>query len=85
MGEVNSPAFDTARRFVRVRGARGNGFVEFDFAIGEPELFVEMILSKEAFAEFCTRNQVEMLPALASEDEPGSDWEWRLADATRFE
>lgn len=79
-----APAFDTSRRFVRVTGERPNGFVEFDFAIGEPELFVEMILSKAAFKEFCAANAVEMLAADSEEhrDKTPDDFNWRLADAT---
>lgn len=76
------PPMDTARRFVRVSGERPNGFVEFEFAIGEPEIFVEMILGRDAFAEFCAANQVEMLPP-RDPDAPQGDWDWRLADATR--
>ena len=82
--EMVPAALDTRRRFVRVTGERGNGFVEFDFAIGEPELCVEMILGREAFAEFCAANRVELLPAAgpAAQGE-ASDWDWRLSDATR--
>ena len=77
---------DATRRFVRLRGERGNGFVEFEFAIGEPELFVELILNRAAYEEFCATNKVEMLPPLAassSEEGERSDWDWRLADATK--
>ena len=81
---------DTRKRWVRETGERGNGFVEFDFSIGEPDLCVEMILSREAFAEFCAANRVEVLPprdADAGRPAPGteapSDWDWRLADATQ--
>lgn len=48
------------RRFVRIR-ERHDGFVEFDFAIGDPELFVELILTDAAFDEFCTANRVQRL------------------------
>lgn len=48
------------QRFVRVRGIR-NGFVEFDFAIGSPELYIELILNKAAFEEFCETNKVQQL------------------------
>lgn len=77
---------DTSRRFVRVRTLRPDGFVEFEFAMGEPELFVELVLRPEAFDEFCTANKVQFLPADADANEPESDWDWRLADAreTRF-
>lgn len=77
---------DTRQRWVRVTGARGEGFIEFDFAIGEPDLCVEMILSPEAFAEFCAANRVEVLPPreTAPGTEEPSDWDWRLADATQI-
>ena len=76
---------DTRRRFVRLRRERANGLVEFDFAIGEPELFVELILGRAAFDEFCANQRVEMLPPPAGDaaaEAEASDWEWRLADAT---
>ena len=72
---------DTTRRFVRPSGERPDGFVEFEFAIGEPEIFVEMILPHEAFTEFCLANRVELLPPRDA-DTPQGDWDWRLADAT---
>ena len=72
---------DTTRRFVRFSSERPNGFIEFEVAIGEPEIFVEMILGREAFAEFCAANRVEMLPP-REPDAPQGDWDWRLADAT---
>jgi phenol hydroxylase P0 protein len=81
-----APAMDTTRRFVRLRGERANGFIEFDFAIGEPEVFVELILGREAFTEFCATNHAEMLPPVAQtgdQDEASSEWDWRLADATK--
>ncbi|MDV7210188.1 phenol hydroxylase subunit [Azotobacter beijerinckii] len=76
---------DIRQRWVRVTGERSNGFVEFDFAIGEPDLCVEMILTPEAFAEFCAANRVEVLPPRApgAGTEGPSDWDWRLADATQ--
>lgn len=74
-------AFDTTRRFVRWHGEGANGFVAFDFAIGAPEVFVEMILPAGAYAEFCATHQVELLPPAAATAEP-DDWAWRLADAT---
>ena len=78
---VEQATMDTTRRFVRLSGERPNGFVEFEFAIGEPEIFVEMILPRVAFAEFCATNEVEMLPP-RDPDAPLGDWDWRLADAT---
>ena len=78
---VPDAPMDTTRRFVRVSGERANGFVEFEFAIGEPEIFVEMILPRAAFAEFCANNRVELLSP-RDPDAPQGDWDWRLTDAT---
>ncbi len=78
-------AFDTRKRFVRIVRERANGFIEFEFAIGEPEVSIEMILRREAFAEFCQNNQVQMLGPRAERD-AADDWDWNLSDArqTRF-
>ena len=54
-------ACDTSRRFVRVLEARSDGLVAVEFAIGWPELSVELLLPDAAFAEFCSRNQVQRL------------------------
>ncbi|MCW0182708.1 phenol hydroxylase subunit [Zavarzinia sp.] len=75
-------AIDTDRRFVRVRSLRPDGFVEFEFALGEPELFVELVLPPDAFDEFCAANKVQFLPPDDDgEEPPRDDWAWRLADA----
>ena len=54
---------DFHRRYVRITGIRDNKFIEFDFSIGRPELFVELILPFEAFEAFCARNHVQHLSA----------------------
>jgi phenol/toluene 2-monooxygenase (NADH) P0/A0 len=84
-----SPAFDTTRRFVRITGERANGFIEFDFSIGEPDLSVEMILGRDALAEFCAANRVEMLPpptgeARTARNDAADAFDWRLANATHI-
>ena len=78
-------AFDTQRCFVRVTGERGS-FVEFEFAVGEPELFIEMILTHEAFEDFCRERKPERLPAAdGARDQDGEtpegEFAWRLSDA----
>ncbi len=55
--------FDVRARYVRITRIRNNELVEFDFAIGEPELFVELILPLKAFEEFCAMNDVHHLSA----------------------
>lgn len=76
-------SFDTARKFVRVIETRDNGMVEFEFAIGEPELFVELLLPAPAFAEFCSANQVTVLGSTPSAlGSTVSEWDWHLRQAT---
>ena len=49
--------------FVRVTGTRGTRFVEFEFAIGDPELAVELVLQFDQFREFCARHDaIELTP-----------------------
>jgi phenol/toluene 2-monooxygenase (NADH) P0/A0 len=55
------PACDTTRRYVRVIEERSDGLVAFEFAIGWPELSVELLLPAAAFAEFCAVNRVQRL------------------------
>lgn len=80
---MGNDTFDTTRKFVRVIETRDNGMVEFEFAIGEPELFVELLLPGPAFAEFCAANAVTMLGrADVNPDAEASQWDWNLRQAT---
>jgi len=81
-GAVQKNEFDTTRKFVRVRGERGDGFIEFEFAVGEAELFAELILQRDAFIAFCEDNRVTLLheEKILKPDEV--DWSWSLHDAT---
>jgi phenol hydroxylase P0 protein len=72
--------FNSIQKFVRVSGRRSNGFIEFDFAIADPEVFVELILPEAAFEEFCSSNNVTLLEGERLEPED-SDWSWRLSQA----
>lgn len=58
---------DPSRRFIRVRHMRDDGFVEFDFAIGDPELSVELILPRAAYEHFAQLPGVEKLSDLDAE------------------
>jgi phenol hydroxylase P0 protein len=77
--------FDVTRKFVRVTGTRPNGLVEFEFAIGDPDVAAELVMPKAAFEEFCRTNQVEFLtePAAApAPDSADADFHWNLHQAT---
>jgi len=79
--------FDTTRKFVRVIEMKKNGMVEFEFAVGEPELYVELLLPAKAFEEFSAANRVVTLDATsplqiaAQESEEDAQWGWSLHQA----
>jgi phenol hydroxylase P0 protein len=75
--------FDPHKKFVHVVDVRPDGFVQFEFAVGEPELFVEMILPVDAFEELCSVNEVALLDEAVDLEAGTEDWNWRLRDATR--
>jgi phenol/toluene 2-monooxygenase (NADH) P0/A0 len=52
---------DIERKFVRIKDARADGLVVFEFSIGWPEQMVELVLPKPAFDEFCITHRVQML------------------------
>ncbi|SDB81564.1 phenol 2-monooxygenase P0 subunit [Raineyella antarctica] len=79
--DMTVPGFDTTRRFVRVTHVRENDLVEFDFAIGEPEIFVEMVLPRAAFEEFRQEHHaITLQPEAPSTEDPADATHWRLAD-----
>lgn len=54
-------AFDVGNRYVRFRELREEGYVAFDFAIGDPELTVELMRPLAAYQAFCRSNDVSYL------------------------
>lgn len=78
-------SFDPNRKFVRVTGIHARGFVEFQFSIGEPQLFVEMLLPRAEFEQFCRDQQVQPAPDALPQEAAGSTgdewWNWSLSAA----
>lgn len=68
----------TLKRYVRIR-EKGERFVEFDFAIESPELFVELILPPLAFEEFCARNDVIFMTEAQARDVDDQMEKWRYS------
>jgi len=52
---------DVTLKYVRIRQVRADGLVCFEFAIGWPELFVDLMLPRAAFDDFCLRQKVQLL------------------------
>ncbi|MBU3599879.1 phenol hydroxylase [Polynucleobacter sp. 30F-ANTBAC] len=75
--------FNPEKRFVRFIEKRDDGFVEFEFAVGEPEIFAEMILKAEDYEIFCKEQGVVMIDEDSNPIDKSDDFEWRLRDATQ--
>lgn len=54
-------SFNELARYVRVRDVIDDRFIAFDFAIGDPGLYVELVLPKKAFESFCKHNNVTLM------------------------
>ena len=68
---------DQLTKYIRITGDRHAKFVEFDFAIYDPTLFVELILPQQAFQHFCKINHVvEMTDAQQAWNDAQED-KWR--------
>ena len=81
--DKEQPEIDVSKKYVRLTERRPDGFVEFEFAIGEPDLFAEMLLPADAYEAFCEANKVIQLgPRDESTDAERSDWNWNLHQAT---
>ncbi|OFN31935.1 phenol hydroxylase [Neisseria sp. HMSC077D05] len=65
-------------KYVRVRSESDARFVEFDFAINDPSLFVELIMPKDCFDVFCRRNEVVYMTEEQAEknDEEAAKWRY---------
>ena len=46
---------------MRVLQRRANGFVEFEFSVGWPELVVELTMAEPDFQDFCRRQGATVL------------------------
>lgn len=74
-------AFDPRRKLVRINGER-NGLIEFDFAIGDMDLAVEMLLPPEEFRRFCEANTIALVtdPRATPKDDALLAMSWRPSD-----
>ncbi len=52
---------DELQRYVRITGTLNEKFVEFDFSIDDPNMFVELVLPFDQFQDFCKKNNVKHL------------------------
>lgn len=81
--DAQTPQMDLSKRFVRVTEVRHDGFIEFDYSVADPELFVEMILSPEGFEEFCSMNKVVVLEGDVNIELEEHEGRFRLKGVTK--
>lgn len=75
--------FNPNLKFVRIIELHANGLVEFEFAVGEPTLFVELLMAQAPFDAFCamhgiTPTQGRLAVAHGSDEQ---EWDWSLRAA----
>jgi phenol hydroxylase P0 protein len=65
-------------RYVRVTGVTHGGFIEFQFAIGDPSLYLAMILPPHAYEEFCRAQRAVTLSGAQARrvDDEQRKWAW---------
>jgi len=67
-------------RYARIRRIVDDKFIEFDFAIGEPSLYVELVLPKDAFEVFCRDNHVKMMSVEQAKAVDADMVKWRYGE-----
>jgi len=77
----NTPNFNPNLKFVRIIELHANGLVEFEFAVGEPELFVELLMAQAQFDEFCVMQGVTPTQGRLPATQGNEEWDWSLRAA----
>jgi len=80
---ISPQPFNFDKKFVRIIQTHATGLVAFEFAMGEPELFVELLMSQAAFDEFCVSHGVTPTQGHLAQA-PNTDtqeWDWSLRAA----
>ena len=75
-----SGSFNELPRYARVRRVVNKRFVEFDFAIGDPSMYVELVLPMNAFATFCETNKIIMMTDDQAASVDKDKIKWRYGD-----
>ena len=78
--QTSQPSFNDLPKYVRVRSEPNAKFVMFDFAIGDPSLFVELVLPPKSFADFCKNNAVIYMTAEQMELNDQKEDKWRYGE-----
>ncbi|WP_221797123.1 phenol hydroxylase subunit [Oceanobacter mangrovi] len=80
---ITTPATDIEPvKYIRIRSKPGARFVEFDFAINDPSLFVELIMPPAVFDSFCQTNRVVQMTAAQMQAVDMELEKWRYGEET---
>ncbi len=71
--------------YVRVTKIDNHGFVEFQFSIGDPNLYLEMALPRPAFDEFCATQNARHLSEEQERLVDQTELKWRYGDVGKDE
>lgn len=77
---ANNVSFHDLPKYVRVRSEPDAKFVMFDFAIGDPSLFVELVLPPKSFSDFCANNAVIFMTEAQMEFNDQQEDKWRYGE-----
>ena len=80
MSPARLQAVNDATRYVRITGITSGGFVEFQFSIGDPTLFLEMILPKQAYDLFCAEQAAVHLSGAQARAVDADCRKWRYGE-----
>jgi len=77
-------AGDTPQKLVRITGEHG-GMIEFEYAVGDMDLVLELLLPPAAFDDFCEANSVKLVSDNREEakDDGERAMNWRPSDVQR--
>ena len=68
---------DPRERYVRFQRLTDQGFVEFSFGIGTPDLMADLILPLDAYRLFCSANKVRYLTREQEDEQDFERSKWR--------
>ena len=82
MGSITAikSTFGNSKHFVRVTDWNVRGNVEFQYSIDDPSLFLEMILPRSAFDDFCATRGVCLMTTEQGEAVDAQERRWRYGD-----
>lgn len=64
-------------KYVHITNQTSSGLIEFDFAVGDPTMYVELALPLKQFENFCRNNGVKYLTKQQEIDVENDRHKWK--------